>query len=175
MNREYRYRLDNHAWYWTVFHIAVFGVAFAALPFVFEGGYMTAWCASLLAAVIALMTLSIPRRVVLTETAVEIRCISDLTTLSYTEIVSVRKVPAKETALFVPLFASVGFFGYYGRFLNLRRMEPVNVYASTWRNFVEITDLCEEKYYISCDKADEFVFMVGCRLQPTPKTENEDA
>ncbi len=174
MHREYKYRLNGHTWYWTMVHFAVFAALVAAIPFLFDGGYMIAWVASLLVAVVALMTLSIPRRMVLTDSAVEIRCVSDLTTLPYTDIASVRAVPSRRMYWFMPVFASSGFFGYYGYFLDLRRFDMVKVYASTWRNFVEITDVCEEKYYVSCNNAAEMVALVGSRINQVENPEPED-
>ena len=54
-------------------------------------------------------------------------------------------------------FGGCGFFGYYGHFIDLRRLERVRLYASEWRNFVEITDIYEDRLYVSCADADRLV------------------
>ena len=73
------------------------------------------------------------------------------------EIASVRRVDNKRMKWFVPIFGGYGFFGYYGRFLDLRRFDRVKLYASEWKNFVEITDIYEERVYVSCSDADRLV------------------
>lgn len=58
---------------------------------------------------------------------------------------------------FVPIFGGFGFFGYYGHFLDLRRFDRVKLYASEWKNFVEITDIYEDRLFVSCTEADRLV------------------
>ena len=58
---------------------------------------------------------------------------------------------------FLPIFGGCGFFGYYGHFIDLRRLDRVRLYASEWRNFVEITDIYEDRLYVSCADADRLV------------------
>lgn len=169
MTKEYRYRPDRRTWYATVMHIAVFAALAAILPYIYDGGYILAWFISIIVAVIGLMILSIPRRIVLTDEGLEIVCISDFTEIPYRDIVSVRTVTGREMRFFAPLFASAGFFGYYGYFLNLRKMDPVKIYASSWNNFVEITDIYEDKYYVSCDRADEMVAIIAERTATIQK------
>lgn len=173
MSKEYKYVLSYGTWYWTVVHIVVFIVTGIVLTLIFEGGYVLAWFLSLMLAIIGLMTLSIPRKIVITDEGVEICCISDYTEIPYEDIASVRKVQAREMRPFLPIFASAGFFGYYGYFLNLRKMDLVKIYASKWRNFIEITDIYEDKYYVSCDDGDGFVEMVAERIKPQPDEEND--
>lgn len=71
-----------------------------------------------------------------------------------------------------PPFGGCGFFGYYGHFIDLRRFDRVRLYASEWKNFVEITDIYEERLYVSCTEADKLV------AQLTPpggnRTEEDD-
>lgn len=55
------------------------------------------------------------------------------------------------------LFGGCGFFGYYGHYLDLKDFDRVRIYASEWRNFVEITDIYEERLYVSCADADRLV------------------
>ena len=117
-------------------------------------------------ALIALMSLSIPRRIVVSDEMVEIRCLLDITEIRRDEIASVRRVDARRMQWFVPIFGGCGFFGYYGHFIDLRRFDRVRLYASEWRNFVEITDIYEDRLYVSCADADRLVADSPAGRQP---------
>ena len=164
MIREYKYRANYGTWHWSVIHIIGFVAVAVAFVYIYDGGYMLAWVISFLVALIALMILSVPRKIVLTDEGMEICCVSDRTSITYADIASARVVPKREMRWFVPIFASMGFFGYYGYFLNLRKMDLVTVYASKWDDFVEITDIFDDKYYVSCDRRDELVATIGNRI-----------
>ena len=69
-------------------------------------------------------------------------------------------------------FAAMGFFGHYGRFLNLRTMEFVHIYASRWGKLVEITDIDGRKYYISCEERNKLIEFVGDFIKPHDTREN---
>ena len=72
----------------------------------------------------------------------------------------------------MPIFAASGFFGYYGSFIDFKSWDFVKIYASKWKNFVEITDIYEDKYYISCDKGEELIRRVeGCASLKTDSNE----
>lgn len=163
MTKEYEYRPDRKTVYRTAMHLVVFAVLTVVLLHVYDGGYILAWFISIMVAVIGLMILSIPRKIVLNDEGLEIRCISDFTEIPYTDIVSAKIASEKEMRCFLPLFASIGFFGYYGYFLNLRKMDLVKMYASSWSDFVEITDIYEDKYYVSCDRGEEMVAIIAER------------
>lgn len=157
MRSTYKYHFDRHTLYWTIVYLIVFLLLGGALYHLYEGGYLSAWFTSFVVALVALMSLSIPRKIVVEDAKVEIRCLLDITEIRRDEIASVRRVTAKQMKWLVPLFGGCGFFGYYGHFLDLRRFERVKVYASEWKNFVEITDIYEERLYVSCTRADELV------------------
>lgn len=157
MESTYKYHFDRHTIYWTLVYIAVFVVLGVVLYELYEGGYLSAWFTSFIVALAALMSLSIPRRIVVTEEKAEIRCLLDITEIRRDEIASVRRVDPARMKWFLPLFGSCGFFGYYGHFLDLRRFERVRLYASEWRNFVEIVDIYEDRLYVSCSEADRLV------------------
>ena len=172
MNKVYKYRLGrNIIWISALYIIAFVGLA-VALALVYEGGYISAWFISLIVAILALMLLSTPRKITLAEDGVEIHCVSDYTFIEYGDIASVRKVENKSMSLCLPLFGAIGFFGHYGRFLNLGSMEIVHIYASRWGKFVEITDIDNEKYYISCEDADDFIRQIEGVIRPLDTREN---
>ncbi|MBQ9138167.1 MAG: hypothetical protein IJX65_06000 [Alistipes sp.] len=165
---EYRYTLDSHTKYRTVVHFLLFIAVAVGLVILFNGGYMLAWFISIVVAVLALMTLSIPREVIVGQDGVDICCISDYTFIPYNEIASIRRVESEQMKWIIPVFAASGFFGYYGIWLNLKGMEFVKMYASRWGNFVEITDIYEDKYFISCDNECDLVQRVLERVSLNP-------
>ncbi len=153
----YNYVFDRHIITLSIIHIVIYIILAVLLYFLYEGGYLSAWFITFIVALMALMTLSIPRRVEVYEDRVSIHCILELTDIDTSHIVSVRKVDAKEMKWIVPLFGGYGFFGYYGHFLALKRLEHITIYASQWRNFVEITDIYEDKCYIGGVDADSLI------------------
>ena len=154
MEKTYKYRFSRRAIYWTLVYLVVFVLLGWLLYHLYEGGYLSAWFTSFIVALIALMSLSIPRRIVVTDEKVEVRCLLDITEIRRDEIASVRRVDPRRMKWFFPVFGGCGFFGYYGHFLDLRRFERVKLYASEWKNFVEITDIYEDRLYVSCSDAD---------------------
>ena len=157
MESTYKYRFDRRTIYWSVVYLAVIMLLGAGLYFLYEGGYLSAWFTSFIVALIALMALSIPRKIVVTDEKVEVRCLLDITSIRRSEIAVVRKVGRSHMKWFLPLFGGCGFFGYYGHYLDLRRFERVRLYASEWKNFVEIIDIYEDRLYVSCAEADRLV------------------
>ena len=125
-------------------------------------------------ALVALMALSIPRRIVVTDEKVEIRCLLDITEIRREEIASVRRVEKRRMRWMIPLFGGCGFFGYYGHFIDLRRFDRVRLYASEWKNFVEITDIYEERLYVSCTEADKLVAQLTPPGGNRPEEEDDD-
>lgn len=157
MQSTYKYRFDRRTIYWTVAYLIVFGLLGGGLFYLYEGGYLSAWFTSFIVALIALMALSIPRKIVVTDRSVQVRCLLDITEIDRSEIAAVRKVDTQHMKWFVPVFGGCGFFGYYGHFLDLRRFERVRIYATQWRNFVEITDIYEDRLYVSCSDAERLI------------------
>ncbi len=157
MQSVYKYRFSRRTIYLSIVYLVVFALLGWLLYHLYEGGYLSAWFTSFIVALIALMALSIPRKIVVTEDRVEIRCLLDITEIRRDEIASVRRVETRRMKWFLPIFGGYGFFGYYGHFLDLRRLDRVRIYASEWRNFVEITDIYEERLYVSCTEADRLV------------------
>ena len=172
MERVYRQKLGKRVPYTSALYLSAIVGASVLLTLIYEGGYISAWFISLIVAVVALMVLSIPRRVVVDEEGVEIQCIAEDTTLQHEDIAGIRKVENREMNGCIPIFGAVGFFGHYGRFLNLRTMEFVHIYASRWGKFVEITDIDGYKYYFSCEESDELIAQVQTYIKPHDTREN---
>ena len=153
----YKYRFDRRTLYWTLAHLAVYGLMGFGLYYLYEGGYFSAWFTSFIVALIALMALSIPRKIVVSDDSVEIRCLLDVTEIRREEIKAVRTVEPRQMKWVVPIFGGCGFFGYYGHYFDLRRFERVRLYASVWRNFVEIEDIYDERVIVSCPDPERLI------------------
>lgn len=178
MQSIYKYRFSRRTIYVSIIYLIVFVLLGWLLYHLYEGGYLSAWFTSFIVALIALMALSIPRKIVVMDDRVEIRCLLDITEIRRNEIASVRRVENRRMKWFLPIFGGYGFFGYYGHFLDLRRLDRVRIYASEWRNFVEITDIYEDRLYVSCTEADRLVAELmppgGNRLDEEEEEEEEE-
>ena len=172
MEKIYKQKFGRQIPYTSALYLIAFVGVSVLLAFVYEGGYISAWFISLILAVLALMVLSIPRRIVVDEEGIEIQCIAEDTTLAYEDIASIRKVEKRDMNACLPIFGALGFFGHYGRYLNLRTMEFVHIYASRWGKFVEITDIDGDKYYISCEEREDIIKRVGEFVKPHDTQEN---
>lgn len=157
MQSVYKYRFSRRTIYVSIIYLIVFALLGWALYHLYEGGYLSAWFTSFIVALIALMALSIPRKIVVEEDRIEVRCLLDITEIRRDEIASVRRVETRRMKWFIPIFGGYGFFGYYGHFIDLRRLDRVRIYASEWRNFVEITDIYDDRLYVSCADPDRLV------------------
>mgnify|MGYP007050609697 CR=1 FL=1 len=103
------------------------------------------------------MSLSIPRRIVVTDEKVEVRCLLDITEIRRDEIASVR--PGRPSADEMVLSGIRGL-----RVLRLLRTFPRPQAVRTRKtlrlgveNFVEITDIYEDRLYVSCSDAGRLV------------------
>lgn len=157
MIHTYRYRIDRRTRYWTLLYVVVYLGLGLGLYMLYEGGYFSAWFATSIGALLLLMALSIPRKLILTKEKLEVRCLLDMTEIPREEIASVRRVAPEEMRWIFPLFGGCGFFGYYGHFLDLKHFERLMIYASEWRNMVEVTTIYEDKLWISCSEADQLI------------------
>ena len=143
MKKIYKYSFSRHTLSLTTIYLTIFLALGIGLYFLYEGGYLSAWFFSFIVALVALMSLSIPRRILVDDEGLHILCLLDITELHPEEIAS--------------YFGGYGFFGFYGHYFDLKNLERVKIYASEWRNFVEITDIYENRIYVSCTQGEELV------------------
>ena len=172
MERIYSYQLGKRVPYTSALYLTAFVGLSVLFAFIYDGGYISAWFISLILAVLALMVLSIPRRVVVDDEGIEIQCIAEDTTLAFEDIARIRKVNKREMRSCILIFGAFGFFGHYGRFLNLHTMEFIHIYASRWGKFIEITDIDGNKYYISCEERNDIIKRVNEYIKPHDTQEN---
>ena len=169
----YKFRFDRRTIYLSAAYFVVYAVLGVLLYLLYEGGYVSAWFTSFVAALAALMALSIPTKLVVTPQSVEIRCLCDFTEVRRDEIATVEAVAAEDMKWHVPLLGGYGFFGYYGHYFDLQRFERVKIYASEWRNFVRITDIYDDSIIVSCRDAEALIAQLT-PAQPAPSAENEE-
>ncbi len=156
----YKYNFDRETIYLTLVHIVIVSALGIVLYMLYDDGYLSAWFASFVVALFCLMALSIPRRVELTSQKLSIVCLLELTEIEIAEIATIRKINPRRVRFVVPYLGSCGFFGYYGQFIDLRRFERVKIYATEWCHLIEIVDIYEDKYYISCRQGDKLIAQI---------------
>lgn len=151
-------KTDRKARRLTVVWLAIIVFILSAVWFFWgEGGYVTAWAVSFLGALLLLYVMSIPRKVIVGDTALEIRCIVEITHIKYSDLRSIRRIPPGAMKKKYVFFGSYGFFGYYGYYLDGQTWETLKLYCRQWDNFIEITDACEKRYIISCPEPDDLL------------------
>ena len=149
----------------TVMAFTLLVMAFGLFRHFAIGNYMPAWFLFFVVVVLALYILSIPRHIHLDEKAVEIHCLVESTYILYDDLKSVRYMEPGEMKFAFPLLGSYGFFGYYGYYFNLREWSTIKVYASQWSHFIEIEDIYEQKYVVSCDEPQAFIAAIEWRME----------
>lgn len=171
MIRSFSYKFNRRTKVQTIITLIFIAIIAFALYKLYIGGFFSAWFLSLMAALAALMILSIPRRIVLLNDKLEIQCVFDITQFDIREIASIRKVPTKDMRWVIRIFGSAGFFGYFGKFIAIKEFDIVTIYASEWDNFVEITDIYDSRTYVSCREADNLINTI---LQAKELCQEED-
>ncbi len=157
----FKYRCDRRTLYWTLLYVLGYIGLGLGLYFLYEGGYFSAWFVTCVGALLVLMALSIPRKLVVTEEKIEVRCLLDITEIPREEVASVRRVEPNELRWLFPIFGGCGFFGYYGHFIDLRHVDRIRIYASEWRNLVEIDTIYEDRLWVSCNDPDRLVELLS--------------
>ena len=161
VKRSFDYKFDRRTITLTVLILLLCTAGAVLLYTLYTGGFFSAWFVSFVLALMALMILSIPRRIVLLDNKVEIQCIFDITEIDIAEIAQIQKVEKDTLRWTMLLFGSSGFFGYYGKYFDLKEFEIVNIYASEWNNFVEIVDIYDSRTYVSCRDAEALIASIN--------------
>lgn len=158
---KFGYHRDKRTRRITAGWIAAVAVALAVPFFVGDGNYLNAWVISIVGAAVALYVLSIPYKILVDSHILEIRCLVETTRIEIRDIASVCRTSKEKYRHLYPLLGSYGFFGYYGYYFDFSRLEMVKVYATEWNNLVEIVDIYEDKYLVSCRDADALIEAVA--------------
>ncbi len=151
---KFKYRLDRTCRIVTWSVAGGVFIAGALLWWLSPGEYLPVWFASIALALVFLALLSIPRSIRITPDAIEVRCLVEITHIPYHHIRSARRIEAAELHPLAPVFASPGFFGWFGWWLEVRGWDLVKVYATSWQGLVVIEDIYEQRYVVSADEPD---------------------
>jgi hypothetical protein len=142
------------------------GIALAGglLWWLSPGEYLPVWFVSIALALVALALLSVPRSIRITSDAVEIRCTVEITHIPYHHIRSVRRTSRAELRPLVPLFASTGFFGWFGYWLDVQGWDLIKLYITSWHGLVVIEDIYEQRYVVNADDPDLLCEAISSRI-----------
>lgn len=111
--------------------------------------YIAAWTTATTVVLIALFLLSVPRRIILTDEELELRCLVESTYIPLRSIVDVEVLGADGFKGKIPLLGAYGFCGYYGHYLDVRRWRFYRVYATRRGGCVAI-HTTKRRYLVSC-------------------------
>jgi hypothetical protein len=118
------------------------------------GEYLPVWFSLIAFALVALALLSVPQSIRVSSDAVEIRCGVEITHIPYHHIRSVKRVTKASLRPLIPVFASPGFLGWFGYWLDAGSWEFIKIYATSWQGLVMIEDHYEQRYVVSADDPD---------------------
>lgn len=150
--------MDRRARRITVLCLVLLALLLVAIAlFWSDGGYIMVVASSLLGAILLLYIMSIPRKVVIGDTSLEIRCLVEITRIKYSDLRSIRRIEPAAMKGKTVLLGSYGFFGYYGYYIDTRNWETLVLYCKRWDDFIEITDAYEKRYIISSPVPDEVI------------------
>lgn len=133
------------------------------------GKYLPVWFLFIALALVLLALLSVPRSIRLTTDAVEIRCVVEITHIPWRHIRGARRVERASLTPLVPVFASPGFFGWSGYWLDVRGWDLVKVYATSWQELVVIEDIYEQRYVVNCGEPDVLCEKITAMVKKLPK------
>ncbi len=152
--RVYKYHSDRKTYITTAVCLAILLAISGVIIYMYVGGFFSAWFISLVAALIALVVISIPRNIVVDNDTLTILCVLEVVEIPIDDIAAIQKVENSECRWLLPIFGSRGFFGYFGYYIDFSTWERVQFYATEWQNLVEIIDIYDDRYYVSCREAD---------------------
>ena len=151
MKVKFRYgAFDRRVWWLSMTTLVVFG-GLCAWLFLTAGGayYLAAWVTMAGVVLGALCMLSVPWRIWLSDGELELRSLVDVTYIPLRSIVDVEVVGEEVLKRKMPLVGAYGFWGYYGRFLDLKRWRFYRVYA-TRRSGCVVIHTTKRRYVVSC-------------------------
>ena len=102
--------------------------------------------------------ISVPRYIKVDDESLEIHWVVEMTRIEVSEISSIGSVErSRFRNRMVPVLGSYGFFGYYGYYFNFREWEMLKIYTTERDHLVEIEDIYEQKFLVSCREADKLI------------------
>jgi len=148
---KFRYGgFDGRVWWTSIVTTLLFGGLCAWLFATADGAYyLAAWTTMTGVTLGVLCLLSTPWRIVLSDEVLELRCLLDVSYISLHSVVDVEVLDEERLGRRVPLVGCYGFWGYYGRFLDLRTRKVCRVYATRRKGCVAI-HTSRRRYVVSC-------------------------
>lgn len=122
--------------------------------------YLIVWLAVVVLALIVLCLMSLPTRIVVTDTEVELRCLVESTYIPTESIADVKQLKSSGLRGKLPLVGSFGFLGYLGRYLELRTGRVSRVYVASRHKCVAI-HTSKRRYLVSCNNAPLLVMAIN--------------
>ncbi len=175
MEREFKYgKRDGWARFLTTTVIVILSAGLVAVFYFLGVVYITMWTSVVLAVIISLFVLSVPRKIIVSDDCVELRCVLETTLLPLEQITSVRRDHMRRRM--VCLWGARGFFGYYGYYVDLRGLTGgdyllTRVSATNRKGLVEI--ICRGKrYLVGCSEPDALVGELRQRIPVGKPQEN---
>lgn len=164
-------RLDKLATVITL-ALAVLVVGLCVTLFAASHGalYIAAWTTSVVLALVALCVLSWPRRIIVDEEKVELRCVVESSYIKMSSIVDVEVVGKRGLAGKIPLPGVFGFGGYYGFWIDLKTKRVYRTYMTSRSNCVVI-HTSHRRYLVSCDQPEELRSHILATKARSPKEE----
>ncbi len=160
----YKYNRDRRTRNWTIFHALLIISSAVTIVILYEDWYLLWWLLSYIVVIVIFSSLSIPRKVEVDSELISIHCTLDLTEIPIESISSISKIAPRRLRRVIPLIGSYGFFGFYGHFFDLTHFRRLLIYATEWRYLIEIVDMDEDYYYISCRDRDRFIREVKAHI-----------
>ena len=179
MEHRFGYGIDGRRLCWSILFFVVVIALIVLLELFVANTYLSAWLLGVVFALCLLAVVSIPVYVKINKVNFEIRCVLEMTVIPMEDIVSVRRIDRSELKPLIPIFASCGFAGHYGYYLNLKNWTLYKVYASAWEDLVLVEDIYEDCYLVNSKDADQLVeqtmMMRNCRRKEIIEYQTEAA
>ena len=152
MNVKFKYGgFDGRVWWISAVCVLLTGGALAALWMTAGGAYyLAAWVSMACVVIVALCLLSVPRRIIVGDHELELRCLVETTYIPLSSIADVEVLEGDGLRRKVPLVGIYGFWGYYGRYIDLKTGRLHRVYATRRTKCVAI-HTSKRRYVVSCN------------------------
>lgn len=155
MTLKFRYGgLDVRAWIISTLVLAALVCLCLWLFTKAEGAlYVAAWSSSIVVAIVALCLLSLPRRIILTDEELELRCLVETTYIPLRSVVDVKVVGSEGLKGKMPVVGLYGFLGYLGFWIDVKSGRVYRTYVTNRHQCVAI-HTSRYRYTVSCDSAE---------------------
>lgn len=158
-SRKFKQKYDRRAVWISIIAFLVGMAVIMYIAFTSGGSYLPGWIGMVLVAMLALMSLSVPRYLLVTRDAIEIHCLVKFEQIHFNAIKSIKAVNKKHARWLwpIPMIGSFAVLGYYGYYIDLYNRKVVKLYAKAYNNLVIVEDIYEDIYILGVPDADKFI------------------